>query len=305
MATHADPRVDAVRRFNRLYTRRIGALRADLLDTPFCSPRPLLYGSRIASVPPRPSSRATSASTRVTSPACCAASAPRLISRERSRFDAGGACSASPPRAAGRSRRSTPAPAPRSARCFGSSRTPGSAAWSRRCGTSSGCSAPRPKAEVAYLLRPHQPGDIGWVVHRHAVLYAQEYRWDKRFESLVAKIVAKFVDGFDPQRERCSIAERDGEIRRLVFLVTKSPTVAQLRMLYVEPAARGLRHGQAARGGMRARRAEKGYRKIVLSTNSIVHAARRIYEAAATAWFAEEPHHSFGHRLVGQTWERS
>jgi DNA-binding MarR family transcriptional regulator/N-acetylglutamate synthase-like GNAT family acetyltransferase len=161
----------------------------------------------------------------------------------------------------------------------------------------------QPERKVPYLLRPHKPGDMGWVVHRHAALYTQEYGWDERFEALVAGIVKTFIERYDPKRERCWIAEKDGEIVGSVFLITHSKTVAQIRLMLVEPKARGLGIGARLVDECILFAREKGYRKITLWTNSILLAARHIYRKAGFRLVHKERHHSFGHALVGETWD--
>lgn len=158
-----------------------------------------------------------------------------------------------------------------------------------------------PKAP--YLLRQHRPGDMGWVVRAHGLLYAREYGWNEQFEAFVAKIVADFIERYDPAFERCWIAEQDGANVGSVFVVKKSKHVAQLRMLIVEPKARGLGIGARLVDESTRFAQETGYRKMILWTNDVLHAARHIYEKAGFALAGEQRHHSFGRDLVGQTWE--
>jgi DNA-binding MarR family transcriptional regulator/GNAT superfamily N-acetyltransferase len=160
---------------------------------------------------------------------------------------------------------------------------------------------PAPPA-AAFVLRPPVPGDLGWVVQRHGALYAAEYGWDASFEALVARIVADYAARGDRRREAAWIAELGGEPAGCVFCMRKTDTTAQLRLLLVEPRARGLGMGGrlVAECVSFARRA--GYREMVLWTNDVLHAARRIYQRAGFRLAGSEPHHSFGHDLVGQDW---
>lgn len=158
----------------------------------------------------------------------------------------------------------------------------------------------RPQAAV---LRDPAPGDIGWVVQQHGEIYAREYGWDSSFEALVAQIAGEFLLKFQPEWERCWIAELNGERMGSIFVVRKSASVAQLRLLILSPAARGLGLGGKLVDECIAFARRKGYKKMVLWTHSCLTAARGIYAKRGFQLTASEPHESFGHKLVSETWE--
>ena len=157
--------------------------------------------------------------------------------------------------------------------------------------------------KTAYSLRPLRAGDVGWITHRQGLLYAEEYGWDVTYEGLVAEILGSFVKQFDPAAENAWVAEREGAIVGSVFLVRESAKIARLRLLYVEPSARGLGLGRHLVDVCVAFAREKGYRTIRLWTNDVLVSARRIYQAAGFRLVEEKRHHSFGKDLLGQTWE--
>lgn len=161
-----------------------------------------------------------------------------------------------------------------------------------------------PAEPASVILRPPEPGDIGWVTSRQAILYAREYGWDWTYEALVARILGEFVTGFDPVREDAWIADRDGRILGSIFLMRgDTPEVARLRLLYVEPDARGLGLGRRLVETCIDRARELGYGRLTLWTNDILTSARHIYEAVGFRLTDRTPHRSFGRDLVGQTWD--
>jgi DNA-binding MarR family transcriptional regulator/GNAT superfamily N-acetyltransferase len=295
--------VDAVRRFNRFYTRRVGALREGLLGGEFSLPQArVLY--EIARLKEPTSTQL------VRELDLDAGYLSRLLQSLRKR---GLVHAKAAPRDARRSLLSLTA---RGRRCFSVldqrsreevasmlAKLPG-ADQARLVGAMQTVeSLLAGKADPKILLRPHRPGDLGWVVHRHGALYAQEYGWDERFEALVAGIAKDFVDNFDAARERCWIAEMDGEPVGSVLLVKQGRATAKLRLLLVEPQARGRGLGRRLVQECIGFARDKGYRRLVLWTQSNLDAARAIYRAAGFSLVRREKHQSFGVKLTGEYWE--
>jgi DNA-binding MarR family transcriptional regulator/N-acetylglutamate synthase-like GNAT family acetyltransferase len=157
--------------------------------------------------------------------------------------------------------------------------------------------------DTHYRLRPHRSGDMGWIVSRHGALYTEEYGWDSGFEALVAEIAAKFLKSFNPRREACWIAENEWENLGSVMLAEQSETTAKLRLLLVEPCARGLGIGARLVAECLSFARAAGYCKVTLWTNSVLFAARHIYRKAGFHLVEAQPHHSFGQDLIGENWE--
>jgi DNA-binding MarR family transcriptional regulator/GNAT superfamily N-acetyltransferase len=301
-AVVSEQRIEAVRRFNRFYTRQIGVLQEGLLQSPFS----LTEARVLYELAARPGVTASELAADLELDAGYLSRILRgfgargLITRTRSEVDGRqshlrlterGAMVFAPLDQASRREVGT---------LLGRLSEPQQSDLLRAMGRiEAALGAPAPPC----ILRPHRPGDMGWVVHRHGALYAEEYGWDERFEALVAGIVARFIERYQPARDRCWIAEQDGANLGSVFLVEHDVEVAKLRMLLVEPSARGAGIGARLIAECERFAREAGYRRITLWTNSILLAARHLYRKAGYRLVAEEPHHSFGHELVGETWE--
>jgi DNA-binding MarR family transcriptional regulator/GNAT superfamily N-acetyltransferase len=298
-------RVAAVRAFNRFYTRQIGLLRQGYLDSDFS----LTEVRVLYELAHRDRTTASELARELDLDA-------GYLSRLLRRFDRDGLVERTRSSADGRqtllrlSDRGAAAFAPLDAAArdqiaalLGRLSDPEQARVVEAMATVEGLLGQRGRPPAPYLLRPHRAGDMGWVVMRHGALYAQEYGYDHEFEALVAEIVAKFLQHFDPAGEHCWIAEREGANVGSVFLVRESELVAKLRLFLVEPSARGLGIGSRLVEECIRFARSAGYRTIRLWTQSELRAARRVYARAGFSCVAEEPHHSFGHDLVAETWE--
>ena len=298
-------RIEAVRRFNRFFTRRIGVLREGLLHTPYSltEARVLFEISHRAEVTASDLSRELGLDPGYLSRILARLEQQGLIDKVRSETDARRRLLSLTPRGEdafslldSRSREEV-------AEMLGELSEGDQRRLLEAMRTIEGILDKSFKFSEPFFLRQHEPGDMGWVVHRHGVLYAKEYGWDESFEALVAQIVADFINNYDPAKERCWIAEMGGERVGCVFVVRSSDEVAKLRLLLVEPKARNLGLGtRLVEECIRFAR-RSGYTTLVLWTNSVLEAARHIYEEHGFKLVEEEEHRSFGHDLVGQTWE--
>jgi DNA-binding MarR family transcriptional regulator/N-acetylglutamate synthase-like GNAT family acetyltransferase len=298
-------RIGAVRRFNRDYTRRIGVLREGLLDSPFSLTQArVLYELAHRQGP--------------TAAELCDELGldPGYLSRTLSAFARQGLVTRQASKTDGR--RSLLALTARGRRVF-ATLDAGSASEVRALleplpvagqerlvaamAAIEGLLGGRPASRAPLRLRAPRPGDMGWVIERHGAVYDREWGWGEKFEALVAEIVVGFMKRHDPRRERAWIAEHGGQRVGSIFLVAKSPSVAKLRLLLVEPDARGLGVGQRLVGECVRFARAAGYRKVVLWTQSILDPARHIYAKMGFRLVGQEPNHEFGSGLISETWE--
>jgi len=297
-------RIAAVRAFNRFYTRRIGLLQGGILDSPYS----LTQVRVLYELAHTPSLSATDLGDLL-------GLDPGYLSRILRGFEHDGLITRA--RASTDRRRSVLGLAAKGRKIFSGLESRQSAEVERMLAPIADpaqgdlVSSMRTIAEVLgdvvphkkVSLRTHRSGDMGWVMFRHGALYHREYAWDERFEALVGEIVVDFIRHFDAARERCWIAEIDGARVGSVFLVKHTQRIAKLRLLLVEPAARGHGVGKLLVKECIAFARKAGYRKITLWTNSVLDAARHIYIAEGFQMVKEERHSEFGEGLIGQNWE--
>lgn len=307
MARPSRTTIRSVRQFNRFYTRQIGLLEERLLRTPFSlAEARILYelgtGKRVIAVE---LGRKLDMDFGYLSRSLRSLERRHLIRRSRSSSD-------------GRQQILTLSPSGRAAfrsldsrssiqigKMLGALSPTAQQQLASAMGGIEGLLSPGVEAPVAgrINLRSHRPGDMGWVVERHGSLYSSEYGWDERFEGIVAGIVSDFIRNFDPGSDRCWIAELNGRRVGSVFIVRKTRTTAKLRLLLVEPEARGLGLGSRLVDEVIAFARKAGYRTLMLWTNDVLDSARRIYESRGFKLAKAEPHTLFGSGLVGQTWK--
>jgi DNA-binding MarR family transcriptional regulator/GNAT superfamily N-acetyltransferase len=304
MARPPDVRLDAVRRFNRLYTKRIGVLQQGMLGSPWSLAElrvlyELAHGERPVATD---LVQELGLDAGYVSRILRGFERRKLLERRPAEHD--GRRSDITLTAAGR--RAVAALEDRSraevAALLSSLSPAGQARLLAAMRTIEELlDARRPPSTL--VLRPHRPGDLGWIVHRHGVLYAEEWGYDERFEGMVAGIAADFVRDFDPRRERCWMAERDGETVGCIALVHRSRTVGQLRLLLVEPSARGLGVGRRLVEECVRFARQAGYRRLTLYTHNTLHAARHLYREAGFRLVREEPDARYGRGVVAETWD--
>jgi DNA-binding MarR family transcriptional regulator/GNAT superfamily N-acetyltransferase len=297
----------AFRGFNRMYTRWIGSLNEGLLNTSYS----LAEARVLYELATRESSKAREIAEAL-------GLDPGYLSRLLGKFEQSGLLKRKPSGQDGRSIELSLTPSGKSAfrklnalseeqaeSILQSLTLPARTELIGCMKTIEGILKPSDSAKISLLLRPHRVGDMGWIVYSEGIGYAQQYGWDSSFEALVAKIVSEFVTGFDPICERCWIAEIDGRSVGHIFLVKHraEPGTAKLRLLFVDPSARGLGLGDVLVTECVRFAKTAGYRKITLWTQSILTAAHRIYQRAGFRLVKEEPHTSFGQQLLGQEWE--
>lgn len=301
----SEEKIELVRGFNRFYTRRIGLLREGLLDTPFS----LTQARVLFEIAHRPGTRSSNLASELTldpaylSRLLSSFERRKLVTRSQSKDDRRVIHLRLTARGRTAFARLDALSRAQSGEMLASLKDGGQQRLTDSMATIQHLLDAPAQAAKSVTLRTHRSGDIGWVVARHGEIYTREYAWDNTFEGLVAEIAGKFLTHFDTARERCWIAELDGERAGCVFLVKHTSTVAKLRLLLVEPSARGHSIGTRLVDACIAFAREAGYRKLTLWTQNNLHAARHIYQRASFQLVSEGAHHAFGVDLVQQVWD--